>query len=210
MIKSRTLLIGIILTLTLALITPTAAYAKSDTGHSMPVISSFSDSVFVMVTSPGTSNTRGNRIITRGEIIEGSFGEVSDFPVISGAVFKATHYSEITLFSPDTTTGIGTFSGSSINELEIDLVPEGKLRGVSPTRLSGHYLINTFGLAILDAIDQGKFSFGGQIKIQNSFSFVQSSGSLSALLTPVQIPGTTQFTLGGDATFSGTTRTISR
>ena len=186
-------------------------YAKSNTLNSSPSVTHFNDSIFVLVTSPGTTHTIRNRIITSGEMVQGTFGEVSDWPPLSGTVFTLNPLFRNNTFPTGCLqTGIGTFSGSSINNFEISPVSGGHLTGVSPTKLSGHYQVTVSGLVVLDVIDTGKFAFAGQTKTQNGFNSVNSTGSSIASLTIVRIPGTNQFTLGGEATFSGIMTTFSR
>ena len=181
--KKRILFIGIVLTLVLTLVIPTAAYAKSDTDKTKVTSGSFAASDTVIVTNGGQTTQHGLKVTTRGEIMQsliyppyynGMSITSGSLPILNGATLYVNHSSEITLSPSPTYPTKGTLAGTAINTITLTLRGGSKLYGLASTKINGTYDGNTYP----SVTDGGNFIITGK----DGDSFIELHGSLNAVL----------------------------
>jgi hypothetical protein len=201
--KKRILLIGVVLALIAMMAMPTQSFAKSVSDKPQITTGSFTANDIVYISDPGKTTQKGMHLITRGEIMQSVTPVSSEWSVLNGAMIVVQHSSDIKLIPTGPTTG--TFSGTAINIIKVYPAAGGQLTGVSPTTLSGNYILDpTYGMIVEDVVDTGNYYVAGQVPGADGHSFVQSNGTLNAALN---WNGQTLF---GNAVFSGNYRTLSR
>lgn len=201
--KKKILLLGVVLALISMMVVPTQAFAKSNPCKPAIVTGTFDASDVVYISDSGKATQVGMRIITRGEVMQSYLPVQSGWDVLNGAMITVQHASNIKLTPTGPTTG--TFSGSAINIINVYPAIGGQLTGVSPTSLTGDYIIDpNFGFIPLDVVDTGSYHVAGQVPSDDGRTLVQSNGTLFA-----QLAWSGQ-TLFGNAYFNGSYKTISK
>jgi len=182
---------------------PAQAFAKAGSDKPQITTGSFCSTNLVYISDPGKTTQKGMRLITRGEIMKSAAPVSCDWAALNGATIIVQHSSEINLTPTSPMTG--TFSGTAINIIKVYPAAGGQLTGVSPTTLRGNYILDpTYGMIVEDVTDTGNYYVAGQVPGPDGHCFVQSSGTLNALLN---WNGTTLF---GSAVFNGDYRMLSR
>lgn len=198
----KRIILSMVLVLMLVGLTPAPALAKVN--RVQFTTQSFSATAMVAVTDAGKSIPKGAQIKTRGEIIEGTFVNVENWPAMEGASLKVRHNSEITL-APD-----GTFQGSANALVTVTPVDGGMLFGIYEAVLTGEYTVMADGqLVILWVQDAGTFRVRGRILGEDRRTFVTAEGEWDAALLLTQV-GPDIYTLAGQAQMSGEYRTLGR
>jgi hypothetical protein len=202
--KKRILILGIILTLVLTLAIPTAAFAKTDTG------THFGATAYMVVTSAGDFrfDLATMTATTTGEMAQGQFIDVDNWPGAKRANIQVTHNSTIK-FTPVNYSGKYFFSGTSTDTVTIQMVNGNILGGgsIHPTSITGECQVTMVGgLPVVTDMywvyDSGDFGVTQVSGPNGRNKLVSASGTWNAFLLPFNYFGTD--TLAGLAHFNGT------
>ena len=202
--RRRLLFTVLVLPLVLITLMPVSAVAKPD--KALSPVEQFAATAQVVVTDPGKSILQGSRITTRGEMIEGVFSTVQNWPALEGASLSVRHNSVITL-SPPGEDGVGFFQGNATALVTVSPLSGGRLFGRYTATLEGEYTFTGDGqLVILWVLDTGTFKIIGRILDVDGHTIVKASGEWNATLLLTQVGP--YFTLAGMAQVSGAYETI--
>ncbi len=195
--KRKLLLISLALTLVLASLATTPVLAVAGKGFTPP--EAFAANATVIVTDPGRSVSTGSKIITRGEIIDGVFTAVENWPAIEGAQLRVKHNSVITL-SPD-----GTFAGEARALVTVSPLSGGRLFGQYQATLRGEYHFTPDGQLAIDWVeDTGSFRVQGHVLDDGGTPLYKATDEWAAILFLTQIgPNPEDVTLAGQAQLGG-------
>ena len=200
--QKRLLLIGLVLSLLLTIFVPGTAAAEPETQRCTPI--QFAGVAMVAVVDQGTSTQYGMTIVTRGEKIQGQFGDVEGWDSMDWATLGVNHNSIIRLTPISETQG--TFSGSAWAIIIVYLSGDaGTLYGTYRATLTGDYLMTEEGIIFDNVIDSGQFAVAGR----DGGSFVTASGNWEAMLFWTQV-GLDVYTLAGQAQIDGEYQAIGR
>jgi hypothetical protein len=185
--KRKLILISLVLALTLTLMTPATALAKSDKWNNRPVTTNFSGSGLIYVTYMPDPIIKGKIWRYQGEITEG-FLDQCDWDLLAGTIFWSEHDSVVTVDEQYNAKGMmrGTFSLTRPDG-------SGTLNGSFTGKIQGNLYTG-------DIMDKGTWRSTGGIGV---FENAKASGSWSAELHYDAIPGTDIYTLVGPVTWGG-------
>lgn len=194
--RKKLLYIALAIALISTFVVPTPVLADSPKA----IKTTFQAVAQAMVTDPGKVTVLGTRIITRGEIIQGTV-VATDWAALNGASLKVHHASEIKLTPTSPTTG--TFAGEARALVTVDPVGGGKLVGTYKATLSGAYTLLNGQLVVNWVNDIGSIEAAGVVG--GKVVKVDGTWNANLVLTPVS-PGV--YTLAGLAQMGGQYQTL--